>query len=137
MTIALSCHAGIGPATKGIALVADDSFPARCDLDRIRGVFSRPQHKLYGQSYKDVILVLNTAKGGMATARMLHEMSSRGIVPRAIPLNAANTITAQGAVLAGTAMCDRFADGDVTRLIQTGDHVAVDPAAGRVTIANR
>ena len=68
MRIELSCHAGIGTAVEGEALVADDNFSARYDLDRIKGVFSRPQHKLYGQSYQDRILVLNTAKGGVATA---------------------------------------------------------------------
>ena len=77
----LKCHAGIGPEVKGFALVADDNFSARYDLDRINGVFSRPQHKLYGESYKDVILVLNTAKGGVATAWMLYEMASRKIAP--------------------------------------------------------
>ena len=132
MTIELSCHVGIGPAVEGAALVADDNFSARYDLDRIKGVFSRPQHKLHGQSYRDVILVLNTAKGGVATAWMLHEMA-----PRAILLNAANTIMAQGAALAGMAMCDRFADGDVTRLIRTGDQVIVEPAAGRVVVTSR
>ena len=47
MAIELACHAGIGPAVEGTALVADDNFSARYDLDRIRGVFSRSQHKLY------------------------------------------------------------------------------------------
>ena len=137
MAIELACHAGIGPAVGGTALVADDNFSARYDLDRIRGVFSRPQHKLYGQSYCGVILVLNTAKGGVATAWMLHEMASRGMAPRAILLNSANTIMAQGAALASMAMCDRFADGDVTALIRTGDEVSVDPADGLVTITSR
>ena len=137
MAIKLACHAGIGPAVEGTALAADDNFSARYDLDRIRGVFSRPQHKLYGQSYCGIILVLNTAKGGVATAWMLHEMASRGMAPRAILLNSANTIMAQGAALASMAMCDRFADGDVTALIRTGDEVSVDPADGLVTITSR
>jgi hypothetical protein len=34
-------------------------------------------------------------------------------------------------------MCDRFADGDVTELIRTGDRLTVDPAAGIVTINER
>ncbi len=38
---------------RGEALVADDNFSARYDLDRIKGVFSRPQHKLAGQSCED------------------------------------------------------------------------------------
>ena len=134
MTITLTCHAGIGPKVEGIALVADDNFSARYDLDRIKGVFSRPQHKLFGQSYKDVILVLNTAKGGVATAWMLYEMTSRLVAPKAILLNQANTILAQGAALANMAMVDRFDKGDVTKLIETGDHLVVDPPAGQVDI---
>lgn len=136
MTRKLNCHIGIGPEVDGIALVADDNFSARYDLDRLKGVFSRPQHKLYGQSYRDVILVLNTAKGGVATAWMLYEMTSRHIAPKAILLNHANTILAQGAALANMAMVDRFDDGDVTRLIKTGDHLQVHPALGHVTITS-
>jgi hypothetical protein len=130
----LKCHIGVGPAVTGEALVADDNFSARYDLDRINGVFSRPQHKLAGQSYRDKILVLNTAKGGVATAWMLYEMQSRGITPKAILFNNANTILVQGAAMADMAMCDRFVDGDITTLIKTGQVVAVDPAAGEVRI---
>ena len=132
----LSCHVGIGPKVRGIALVADDNFSARYDLDRLKGVFSRPKHKLYGQSYKDLILVLNTAKGGVATAWMLYEMTSRSIAPRAILFNQVNTILAQGAALANMAMVDRFKDGDVTKLIKTGDNLSVDPSLGAVLIEN-
>ena len=130
----LNCHIGVGPVVEGEALVADDNFSARYDLDRLNGVFSRPQHKLAGQSYRDKILGLNTAKGGVASAWMLHEMKSRGIVPKAILFNSANIILVQGAALADLAMCDRFVNGDVTQLIKTGQRVKVDPAAGVVTI---
>ena len=44
----LKCHKGVGPKVTGEALVADDNFSARYDLDRIKGVVSRPQHKLAG-----------------------------------------------------------------------------------------
>jgi len=130
----LKCHKGIGPVVEGVALVASDNFSARYDLDRIKGVFSRPQHALAGQSYDGKILVLNTAKGGVASAWMLHEMKSRGITPRAILFNAANTILAQGAALADLAMVDRFEGGDVTTLIKTGDRLRVEPELGLVTI---
>ena len=82
MPILLHCHQGIGPAVTGIALVAADNFSARYDLDRDKGIFSRPTHKLSGQSYAGRILVLDTAKGGVATAWMLHAMRARGIVPQ-------------------------------------------------------
>ena len=90
----LKCHPGIGERVSGIALVADDNFSARYDLDRNKGIFSRPQHKLSGQSYVGKVLVLNTAKGGVATAWMLHEMKSRNLAPAAILLNSTNTILA-------------------------------------------
>ena len=134
MSRELQCHKGIGGRVEGEALVADDNFSARYDLDRIRGVFSRKTHKLFGQSYRDKILVLNTAKGGVASAWMLHEMKSRGVCPKAILFNSANTILAQGATLADLPMCDRFEDGDVTRLIKTGQQLIVDPKAGIITV---
>lgn len=131
----LRCHKGIGLAVSGPALVARDNFSARYDLDRLAGTFSRPSHALFGQSYVGKILVLDTAKGGVASAWMLHEMKTRGVVPLALLFNRANTILAQGAALADLALCDRFEDGDVTELIQTGDRLTVDPANGLVTLA--
>jgi uncharacterized protein len=130
------CHKGIGPAVTGTALVAADNFSARYDLDRITGVFSRPSHKLAGESYADRILVLDTAKGGVATAWMLHEMASRGIVPKALIFNRVNPILAQGAAFGNVALVDRF-EGDVTALFRTGDTLRVDPAAGIVEVLNR
>jgi uncharacterized protein len=137
MPTLLRCHKGVGPAVVGRALVAVDNFSARYDLDREKGVFSRPSHKLSGESYVDRILVLNDAKGGVATAWMLHEMMARRLVPRALIFNRVNPILAQGAVFAGVALVDRFADGDVTRLFRTGDELRVDPAAGLVEILAR
>jgi predicted aconitase with swiveling domain len=136
MPIVLRCHPGIGPAVTGEALVAADNFSARYDLDRKRGVFSRPSHALAGQSYDGRILVLDTAKGGVATAWMLHEMRSRGIVPLALVFNRVNPILAQGAAFGDVTMVDRF-DGDVTQMIRTGDRLRIDPAVGIVEILDR
>jgi predicted aconitase with swiveling domain len=107
MPIVLRCHPGIGPAVTGTALVAKDNFSARYDLDRKAGVFSRPSHALAGQSYAGRILVLDQAKGGVATAWMLRDMKERGIVPLALIFNRVNPILAQGAAFAGVAMVDR------------------------------
>ena len=136
MPIVLRCHKGIGPAATGVALVAKDDFSARYDLDRKAGIFSRRSHALAGQSYVGRILVLNTAKGGAATAWMLRDMTERGIVPLALVFNRVNPILAQGAAFGGVALVDRF-DGDVTALIRTGDTLRVNPAAGTVEILNR
>lgn len=137
MTIVLKCHRGVGPVAEGTALVADDNFSARYDLDRTQGVFSRPAHKLYGESYRDRVLVLKTAKGGVASAWMLREMAQRGITPKAYVFNSVNPILAQGGAFGEVALVDRFEGGDVTNLIRTGDTVRVDPAEGTVTILSR
>ena len=67
---------------------------------------------------------------------MLHDMASRGLVPRALIFNRVNPIIAQNAAFAGVALVDRFAD-DVTALFRTGDALRVDPSAGLVEILNR
>ena len=128
-----ACHKGIGAAVTGEALVASDNFSARYDLDRIRGVFSRPAHALHGQSYVGRVLVLNIAKGGVATAWMLREMVQRGLAPKALVLNAANTIMAQGAAFADLPFVDRF-EVDITAEVSSGDTVTVDPQAGRLEV---
>ena len=75
---------------------------------------------------------MNTAKGGVATAWMLYEMVERGVAPKALVLNSANTILAQGAAMANMTLVDRFADGDITQLIKTGQMITVNPQAGHI-----
>ena len=126
-------HTGIGDPVSGVVLAGRDDFSARYDLDRIRGVFSRPAHALYGKSYVGRILVLNAAKGGVATAWMLREMRTRGMAPAALLLNRANPIMVQGAAFAGLPFIDRF-EVDITRSLHTGDTVTVVPGEGLVRI---
>jgi len=122
--------AGMGGKVRGRALVASDGFSARYDLDRIRGVFSRPEHKLAGQSYRGRVLVLDAAKGGVATAWMLYEMAAREVMPAALVLNRVNPIMVQGAALADFSMISGF-DVDITQAIANGAEVEVDAAAER------
>jgi len=130
--------AGMGQKVQARALVAKDGFSARYDLDRARGLFSRPEHKLAGESYVGRVLVLDAAKGGVATAWMLHEMTARGVVPAALVLNAVNPIMVQGAALAGFTMISGF-DADITQAIPNGAMVEVDPTGERplIRILNR
>jgi hypothetical protein len=79
------------------------------------------------------VLVLDAAKGGVATAWMLYEMKSRGVVPAALVLNAVNPIMAQGAALADFTMVSGF-DEDITRAIPNGALVEVDPTGERPCI---
>ena len=123
-------NAGMGKKVTGVALVAKDGFSARYDLDRIHGVFSRPEHKLARQSYQDRILILDVAKGGVATAWMLYEMAARRIVPAALVLNAVNPIMVQGTALAGMTLVSGF-DQDITQAIANGATVEIEPNGER------
>ena len=89
-------------------------------------MFSRPQHRLAGESYVGRILVLDTVKGGVASAWMLHEMKTRGVIPLAFVFNSVNPIIAQGTALADLPMLAGF-DCDVTREVRSGDRVELLP----------
>jgi len=123
----------MGRTVRGVALVAHDGFSARYDLDRRAGVFSRPQHQLAGQSYVGKILVLDTAKGGVASAWMLYEMQSRAVVPLALVFNSVNPILVQGAALADVPMLAGF-DTDITAAIASGAEIEVNPAARTLSL---
>ena len=101
--------------------------------ERVRGVGGhgaacarRPEHKLAGQSYVGRVLVLDAAKGGVATAWMLNEMNARGVMPAALVLNAVNPIMVQGAALANFTMISGFGV-DITQVVPDGALVEVDP----------
>ena len=72
------------------------------------------------------ILVLDAAKGGVATAWMLHEMTARGVMPAALVLNRVNPIMVQGAAFADFTMMSGF-DVDITGVVPDGALVEVDP----------
>jgi predicted aconitase with swiveling domain len=118
--------AAMGRRVRGRALVAKDGFSARYDLDRVKGIFCRPGHRLEGRSYVGQILVLDAAKGGVATAWMLHEMATRGVMPAALVLNRVNPIMVQGAALADFTLLSGF-DVDITAVVPDGAQVEVDP----------
>ena len=131
-TIYYAKHA-LGNVVEGECLSASDGFSARYDLDRINGTFSRPSHKLFGQTYKDKIIVLDTAKCGVASAWMLYEMKSRNIAPLAIIFNSVNPILVQGAAQGDISMLSGFTE-DITQVLQSGQILRVDPGKKMVEV---
>ena len=133
MSRVLVARHAMGAKVSGEALVAKDGFSARYDLDRAAGVFTRPAHKLVGRSYVGRILVLETAKGGVASAWMLYEMRTRDKAPLAIVFNSVNPILVQGAAFGDITMLAGF-DEDVTAAVPDGARVEIDPAAKSLRI---
>lgn len=127
-------HPGIGSGIiEGEALVAGDGFSARYDLDLTKGIFSRKSHMLYGESFAGKILVLDIAKGGVASAWMLNRLVQSEFRPLALLLNWANPIMAQGASFGSLPLIDRFGV-DITRVLVTGNLLRLEIEAGTVTV---
>ena len=105
-------------------------FPRVTISTACEGYFHAPSISSRVKSYVGRVLVLDAAKGGVATAWMLHEMKVRGVVPAALVLNVVNPIMVQGAALAGFTMISGF-DLDITQAIPNGSLVEVDPTAER------
>ena len=131
--LVLTGRPGYGPIVEGRALVSQHGFSARYDLNRERGVFSRKEHDLFGESVVGVILIAPVSKGGIATSWMLREMASRRVAPLGIILHSTNPVIVQGAILAGVPIMQRLLPA-AHEVIRTGDRVRMDPQQGIVEV---
>ena len=66
---------------------------------------------------------------------MFRSMKISKICPKALLLNFANPIIAQGAAHANLPLIDRF-KSDITKIIKTGDIIELFPKEGKVAILN-
>lgn len=124
---------GLGPVVEGQALVSNQGFNARYDLDRVSGVFSRPDHDHYGVSPAGKIYIFTTPKGGIATSWALLDLQQRGLSPLGLVCRRSNPVVVQGAVLSGIPLMDCFEE-DPTQRIQTGEWVRLIPQLGLIEI---
>ena len=120
----------------GDAVVSEEGFSPRYDLDRWTGVITKPGHKLEGISVKEKICFFPTAKGGIAAGWAFNDIKAKGIAPRAFIFGVTNPVMVQGAVLAGIPITEGWSE-DPRRLICTGDLVRVDPARRVVELLRR
>lgn len=116
-----------GPVVEAPALVMQEGFSPRYDLDRWSGVISRIGHSAEGQSIKDRILVIPTVKGGVAAGWAFFDLVHKEIAPRGLVFGKLNPVMVQGAVLAKIPIAEGW-DRDPALLIRTGDMVRLDPA---------
>jgi predicted aconitase with swiveling domain len=128
---AIRVKRAFGRVVEGEALVSDEGFSPRYDLDRWTGQISRPGHALEGHNLRDKILITPSAKGGIAAGWAFYDIKHKGIAPKAFVFGVTNPVMVQGAVFAGITITEGWSrrPHDV---IKTGDVVRVDP--GRKTI---
>ncbi len=122
-----------GPVVEGEALVSEEGFSPRYDLDRWSGVITKPGHKLEGRSIVDRVCFFPTAKGGIAAGWALADIRSKKIGPRALLFGVTNPVMVQGAVFAGITITEGF-DRPPSTVVRDGDWVRVDPGNRTITV---
>ncbi|XUK90080.1 aconitase X swivel domain-containing protein [Bordetella pertussis] len=110
-----------------------EGFSPRYDLDRWSGVISRIGHSAEGESIKDRILVIPTAKGGVAGGWAFYDLLHKGIAPKALVFGKLNPVMVQGAVLAGMPIMEGF-DARLLQAIASGAALRLDPAAKSIAL---
>ena len=125
-----------GPAVEGEAVMSEEGFSPRYDLDRWSGIITKPGHKLEGVNIRDKILFFPSAKGGMAAGWAFHDIRAKGIAPKALVFGVTNPVMVQGAVFANMTITEGWSR-DPRECIRTGDIVRVDPAARTIQLLKR
>ncbi|HEX6633934.1 MAG TPA: DUF126 domain-containing protein [Usitatibacter sp.] len=125
-----------GDAVEGEAVVSEEGFSPRYDLDRWSGLITKPGHKLEGTNIKDKICFFPTAKGGIAAGWAFYDIKCKGIAPKAFLFGVTNPVMVQGAIFAGMTITEGW-DTPPAQVVKTGDWVRVDPSRGVIEVLKR
>jgi predicted aconitase with swiveling domain len=125
-----------GDAVEGEAVVSEEGFSPRYDLDRWSGLITKPGHKLEGINIKDKICFFPTAKGGIAAGWAFYDIKCKGIAPKAFLFGVTNPVMVQGAIFAGMTITEGW-DTPPAQVVKTGDWVRVDPSRGVIEVLKR
>ena len=115
-----------GNAVEGEALISEEGFSPRYDLNRWTGIITKPGHALEGISIKDKILFFPSAKGGVAAGWAFFDIKDKGLAPKALVFEVINPVMVQGAVFADITIVSDLSRSPVT-CFQTGQRVRIDP----------
>lgn len=132
--VLLSGGRGAGPEVEGEALVSQQGFGIRYDLDPATGLISNRDHDLCGQSIAGKILVFRAAKGGVAASWALADLKDRGLAPLGLVFERASPIFVQGALFAEMAIMHGF-DQSACAVLTTGMRLRLRPHHGFITFA--
>jgi predicted aconitase with swiveling domain len=129
----LSGGRGIGDPVRGPALVSQQGFGVRYDLDPERGVIANPGHDLFGHSIAGQILICPYPTGGVGASWVLADLEDRGLAPMALVFRRTSPIFVQGAMFARIPIIHDL-DDDPCTAIQSGDEIGLFPDDGVIEI---
>ncbi|MGH8667211.1 MAG: aconitase X swivel domain-containing protein [Burkholderiales bacterium] len=133
---AIHVSRAFGAVVEGEAIVSEEGFSPRYDLDRWSGVITKPGHKLEGMNIRDKILFFPTAKGGIAAGWAFYDIKAKGIAPKAFIFGVTNPVMVQGAIFADITITEGWSR-DPRECFRTGDIVRVDPAEKTIRLVRR
>ena len=125
-----------GPIVEGEAVISEEGFSPRYDLDRWSGVITKPGHKLEGVNIRDKICFFPTAKGGIAAGWAFFDIKNKGIAPRAFIFGVTNPVMVQGALFANITITDGWSR-QPAEVLRSGDWVRVDPSRKVIELLRR
>lgn len=132
----IQVNRAFGEVVEGEAVVSEEGFSPRYDLDRWTGQISKPGHKLEGTNIKDKICFFPTAKGGIAAGWAYYDIKCKGIAPKALIFGVTNPVMVQGAIFADMTITEGWAPRPHD-VIRTGDWVRVDPERRVIELLER
>jgi predicted aconitase with swiveling domain len=125
-----------GPIVEGEAVISEEGFSPRYDLDRWTGVITKPGHKLEGVSIRNKICFFPTAKGGIAAGWAFFDIKHKDIAPRAFVFGVTNPVMVQGALFANITITEGWSRTPAD-ILGSGDWVHVDPSRKVIEVLRR
>ena len=118
---------------RGTALVSEKPLSFLGGVDYNTGVVIEKGHDLKGEPLKDKILCFPSGHGSTVGSYVLYSLVKKGLGPKAIVNQVADTVVVVGAIIAEIPMVDQI---DIKQ-IKTGDIVEVDGDKGTVKVASK
>jgi len=118
---------------RGVALVSAKPLSFLGGVDYNSGVIIEKGHDLKGESIKGKVLCFPYSHGSTVGSYVLYSLVKKGVGPKAIVNQVADSVVVVGAIIAEIPMVDQI---DI-RQIKTGDEVEVDGAQGTVKVGGQ
>jgi predicted aconitase with swiveling domain len=118
---------------RGTALVSEKPLTFLGGVDPDSGIIIEKNHDLNGESLKDKILCFPSGHGSTVGSYVLYSLVKRGLGPKAIVNQVADTVVIVGAIIAEIPMIDQI---DIKQ-IHTGNIVEVDGKEGIVKVQGK
>jgi hypothetical protein len=118
---------------KGTALVSQKPLSFLGGVDYNTGVVIEKNHDLKGTPLKDVILCFPSGHGSTVGSYVLYSLVKKGLGPKAILNQVADTVVVVGAIIADIPMIDQV---DIKQ-IKTGAILEIDGDKGTVRVETK